>query len=383
MARMEDIVIVGAGPTGMALAAELRRLGTAALVLDQLPGGQNTSRATVAHARTLEVLEPLELSQDLIHRGLTIQTARLREGEKVLATIGFEDLPTAYPFMLVCTQDQTEAALMARLHALGASVTRPVKVTALQPDADGVDITYTAAGVLVQNLRARWVIGCDGLHSVVREQAGISFEGGSYDENFILADVEMDWPLDRDALELFLSDGGLTMIVALPENRFRIIATVPEAPEHPSLEDCQRILDTRTIAGGRVKSVVWSSRFHIQHRVAGKLRAGRMLIAGDAAHVHSPAGGQGMNTGIQDAIALAGALHHAQKTGDESALTEWEKKRLEIARSVVNTTDTMTRLAASSSTAMHLVRDAVLEVIGHVPALQRSVARKLSEIDNR
>jgi 2-polyprenyl-6-methoxyphenol hydroxylase-like FAD-dependent oxidoreductase len=383
MARMQDVVIVGAGPTGLALAAELQRLGTGALVLDQMPTGQNTSRATVVHARTLEVLEPLELAQDLIRRGLPLRDARLREGEKVLATISFDDLPTAYPYMLVCTQDQTEAALTKRLYALGGGVTRPVKVTEVEPDADGVEITYTAAGVLVQNLRARWVVGCDGLHSAVREQAGISFEGGSYDENFVLADVEMDWPLGRDALELFLSDGGLTMIVALPQNRFRIIATVKEAPEHPSMEDCQRILDERTIPGSHVNRVVWSSRFHIQHRVAGKLRAGRMLIAGDAAHVHSPAGGQGMNTGIQDAVALAGALHQALKTGDESGLAEWEKKRLEIAHSVVNTTDTMTRLAASSSTAVHVLRDAVLGIIGHVPALQKTIARRLSEIDNR
>ena len=324
----ESVVIVGAGPTGLALAAELRRLGTPALLLDKLPAGQNTSRATVVHARTLEVLEPMGVSPRLVERGVVLHQAHMRERDKVLATIRFDDLPTAYPFILVCPQDRTEAALAERLGELGGSITRPAEVLGITPSDVGVEILY-CGGAEQKTVLAEWLVGCDGLHSVVRQGAGIGFEGGNYEENFLLADVEMDWPLDRESLDIFLTADGITLVAPLPENRFRVIAAVKQdPPEHPSVADCQRLLDECGPRNGVVKvhSVVWSSRFRIQHRVATQLRKGRVLVCGDAAHVHSPAGGQGMNTGIQDAVSLAAVLHAAVNTGDESGFAEWEKK---------------------------------------------------------
>lgn len=382
-AKQQDVIIVGAGPTGLALAAELRRLGLSPMLFEKESYAGTTSRATVVHARTLEVLEPLGISQRLIDNGLILHTAHLREGSEVKATIRFDDLPTAYSYLLVCTQDRTESVLTQRLQELGGHVTRCIDVTSLAHTPDSVTLTYTAAGVLVQDISASWVVGCDGLHSTVRQAAGIAFEGGNYEESFILADVEMDWPLGREAMELFLHEAGLTLVVALPGGLYRIIATVADAPQHPTIADCQKILNERTVPGAVVHTVHWSSRFRIQHRVARKLRQGRLLIAGDAAHVHSPAGGQGMNTGIQDAVTLAAALHQAITTGDESGIAKWETERLKIARNVVSTTDTMTRLAATSSPVMHVVRDAVLGLVGHVPAVGHAVARRLSEIDNR
>jgi 2-polyprenyl-6-methoxyphenol hydroxylase-like FAD-dependent oxidoreductase len=195
----------------------------------------------------------------------------------------------------------------------------------------------------------------------------------------------MDWPLDRDTMQMFLSPEGLCLVIPLANGHMRIIATVPEAPSTPSLEDVQHILYTRgpEAKKARVTNVVWSTRFRIQHRVATALHNDRIFICGDAAHVHSPAGGQGMNTGIQDAVSLAGVLHQAVTTGDTSHFAEWEKKRLAIARSVVSTTDTMTRIAATDSKAMHFVRNAAMAIIGHMPFLQHGIAERLSEIDNK
>lgn len=385
--RMEDVIIVGAGPTGLALAAELRRLGHAPMLFDKQVAGANTSRATVVHARTLEVLEPLGVSDAMVARGIPLRSGHLREtGGDIKATIPFDELPTRYPFTLALPQNMTEEILLAKLRELGGEVLRPIEVTSLEQTPNCATVTYTVAGTLVQDLCGSWVVGCDGMHSAVREATGITFTGGEYEEGFLLADVEMDWPLSshkaaRD-LELFLGDEGITLIAPLPNKVWRIIATQENAPQQPNVDDCQRILDARTVAGAKVKRVVWSSRFHIHHRVANKLREGRVLIAGDAAHVHSPAGGQGMNTGVQDAVALANALHMAMQ-GDEAALAAWEEDRLKIAHSVVNTTDQMTKLALSHNPLTHLLRNAVLGVLGHVPAAQRAVARRLSEIDNR
>ena len=380
-----DVVIVGAGPTGLALAAELKRLGTQALLVEKESFGQNTSRATVVHARTLEMLEALGVSQQLIDRGLILHTARLHEGDTVRAHISFDGLDTAYSYMLVCTQDQTENVLTRRLRELGGAEIRAIEVTEIKPDDDGVTATYVAGGVLIQDVRAQWLVGCDGMHSTVRQAAGIGFEGGNYDENFVLADVEMKSPLGRDAMDIFLSDEGILLIVPLPKDRYRVIATVPEAPSAPSIGDVQKILDARGPQAQKcsVTGMVWSSRFRIQHRVAPQLRKGRVLLCGDAAHVHSPAGGQGMNTGIQDALSLAQVLHTAVTTGDESGFDEWEKKRLAIARDVVKTTDRMTRVAASNSSLSHFVRNLALGAVEHSTTLQHALAERLSEIDNK
>jgi 2-polyprenyl-6-methoxyphenol hydroxylase-like FAD-dependent oxidoreductase len=202
----------------LALSAELQRRGTKALVLDQQTAGANTSRAAVVvHARTLEVLEPLGVVPEFLRNGLVVPTFHLRDRGRILATISFKDLKTAYPFTLMCPQNQTEAILLERLEALGGSVQRPHKVVSIQPTQHGVEVQFTAGDEL-RTVSAKWVVGCDGAHSIVREQASIPFEGGAYEEDFILADVEMDWPLEREEADLFLSDKGLMVVVPLPKN---------------------------------------------------------------------------------------------------------------------------------------------------------------------
>ncbi|MEV7547926.1 FAD-dependent oxidoreductase, partial [Streptomyces sp. NPDC089915] len=187
------VAIVGAGPTGLALAVTLAEAGIDFVLLDRQAEGANTSRAAVVHARTLEVLDELDpsrsLSAGLIGRGLPVGTFRIRDGARPLATIGFDGLPTAYPYALMVPQDQTEAVLLARLRALGGEVHRPYEVTAISQDADGVTLT-TATG---QTLRAGHAVGADGMRSAVREAAGIGFSGSAYEESFVLADVVMDW----------------------------------------------------------------------------------------------------------------------------------------------------------------------------------------------
>ena len=389
---MESVVIVGAGPTGLVLAAELKRLGVSAVLLDRLEAGLNTSRAAVIHARTLEVLEPLGVVPDLLAAGQKATTFHIRERSKILASISFADLHTAYPFVLLCPQSKTEEILVARLRSLGGGVQRPCEVVAARPGVNEVSaapnlneaqVMYKQDGE-TKTVRARWVVGCDGMHSVVREQNQIPFEGDAYDESFVLGDLQMEWPLGREDVSLFFSDKAITIVVPLPGGHYRIVATMEDAPPEPSIEDFQRLLEERGPEGTiKVTKLIWASRFRIHHRVAAALRKGRVIVCGDAAHVHSPAGGQGMNTGIQDAVALASALKEALDSGSDASLVAWEKKRLEIAKSVVSTTDKMTKLATASSPAARALRNALVGVVGHVGFLQRAMAEKLSELNNK
>jgi 2-polyprenyl-6-methoxyphenol hydroxylase-like FAD-dependent oxidoreductase len=257
-------------------------------------------------------------------------------------------------------------------------------VVSIRPEDTEVEVQFKRGGEL-NTVRTKWLAGCDGAHSLVREQAAIPFEGGEYEESFVLADVEMDWPIDRREVSLFFSGKGLLVVAPLPGDRFRIVATVEHAQETPSVEDFLCILAERgpENAAVAIRRLVWSSCFHINHRVAKVLRQGRVLLVGDAAHVHSPAGGQGMNTGIQDAIALAAALRSTLQNGNDQALNDWHEKRLEIARAVVNLTDRMTKIATVSSPALKAMRNAAIGIIGHLPFARHAVAETLSELDNR
>jgi 2-polyprenyl-6-methoxyphenol hydroxylase-like FAD-dependent oxidoreductase len=302
-----DILVVGAGPSGLALASELARRGVSRLVIDRLPAGANTSRACVVHAGTLEVLEPSGVVPDLLARGVIVPMFRVRDRDRALLEIDFRNLPSAYPYTLMLPQSDTEAVLLARPQARGQTILRPCELTAVRSDAEGAAATVCDQNG-EHNVRARYVVGCDGMHSTVREQAGIPFAGGSYHETFILADVHMDWPLSREEVTLFYSPAGLVVVAPMPDQRCRVVATVKHVPDVPTIADIQALLNARGPAGSpaQVRDIVWGSRFHVHHRLALIFRQRSVLLVGDAAHVHSPAGGQGMNTGIQDAVSLGG-----------------------------------------------------------------------------
>ncbi|WP_328484275.1 FAD-dependent monooxygenase [Streptomyces sp. NBC_00377] len=366
-----EVAVVGAGPAGLALAVTLAAAGIDFVVLDKLAEGANTSRAAVVHARTLEVLDELGASEELIARGVKVTRFAVRDGARRLLTVPFDTLPTPHPYTLMVPQYETESVLLDRLRALGADVHRPYEVASVVQDEEGVTLTMTTG----ETLRAAHAVGADGMHSTVREAAGIGFTGNAYAESFVLADVVMDWVPGPDEVSLTFGTLGLAVVAPLPGGHYRVVATVDDAPASPDLDFVQKLLDERAPGQAKVTGMAWSSRFRVHHRVADHYRAGRLLLAGDAAHVHSPAGGQGMNTGIQDGYTLGRAFATGRLDG-------YEAQRRPVAERVVAFTHRMTRVATTRSSVARSVRNLALPLLAHTP-MPKKLATELAELNYR
>jgi 2-polyprenyl-6-methoxyphenol hydroxylase-like FAD-dependent oxidoreductase len=375
-----DVLIVGAGPTGLALALSLARAGIDFLIVDKLAKGLNTSRAAAVHAHTLDVLERIGVAADLVSQGIDVPVFSVRDRDSRLLSLDFRQVPSRHATILMIPQHETEAIFEDKLAAAGRTVHRGVTATRiLRKDKSAVVYLDTPDGDAI--VEARFVVGGDGLHSVVREAAGIAFDGQSFPESFVLADVRMDWPLATSEVTLFLSPQGMVVVAPLPGGRYRIVATCENAPEHPDAATIATILQTRGPKGGdiAIHDVLWSSRFRVQHRLARSYREGPFLLMGDAAHVHSPAGGQGMNTGLVDAIVLGDLLAEVLKEGaPETRLDDYERFRRPAAADVLTIAERLTRIATVRNPVMKLIRNAALRTVAFLPGTRRSLLMNMS-----
>ena len=378
------VLVCGAGPVGLALGNRLAAAGVDHVLVDRAETGANTSRAAVVHARTLEVLDELGVAPALLTRGVVVPRFTVRDGDRVLLAVDFGGLPTAYPYTLMVPQDVTEEVLESALKERGGALLRGQSLESFRVDDDGRVRADVRGPDGVWTVVADHLVGADGMHSRVRELSGIGFAGSSYAQSFVLADVAMDWPLPGREVQLFFSPAGLVVVAPLPGGHHRVVATVDDAPEHPDADDVAALLRARGPAGaGPVRSVAWSSRFRVHHRLAESYRRGPVFLAGDAAHVHSPAGGQGMNIGIQDAVDLGGrmAAVHAD-AADPAVMDDYDRVRRPVARQVVALTDRMTR-AATLSGAPARARNLALRGLGALPPIRRAAAMNLSELSTR
>jgi 2-polyprenyl-6-methoxyphenol hydroxylase-like FAD-dependent oxidoreductase len=380
-----DVLIVGAGPTGLALAVTLARAGIDFVLVDKLDQGQNTSRAAVIHAHTLDALDEIGVAEPLAAKGLKIAKFAIRDRDRVLIRTRFDALPTPHSYLLMLPQDVTEQVLAERLAEAGGQVHRGYRVEEVTQDGEGARATIASAQGR-QTVAARYVVGADGMRSIVRDAAGIAFPGAAYESSFILADVAMQWDHGRDEVNLFFSPAGLVVVAPLPNGTFRIVATVRDAPERPALADVQAVLDARGPERGpaKIRQVVWSSRFRLHHRLADSYRNDRLLLIGDAAHVHSPAGGQGMNAGLVDARVLgrilADVLTHRSPP---VALDEYERLRRPAAARVMRLADRLTWAATMQGGPQRFVRNLVLAAAGRLAPAQRRMAMTLSGLSHR
>jgi 2-polyprenyl-6-methoxyphenol hydroxylase-like FAD-dependent oxidoreductase len=348
-----DVLVVGAGPTGLMLAASLKSFGIRTRVVDRLIDRAHESRALVVHARSLEIFRDLGISERLVRRGNTSTRIALHISAKRELAIPFDDIgavDTEFPYILFISQAETEAVLDAHLAAIGQKVERGVEVVALTAEATGVACTLRHLDGREEVIRAKYVAGCDGAHSFVRKAAEIPFEGDSYPETFVLGDVEVDGPITRNALNLFFGPRGASAFFPLGRPRtWRMIGIAPpdvgeavNPSDRPvlTLEELQRIADVTVPVPLRLHDPDWLANFRLHHRQAARYRAGPFFLAGDAAHVHSPAGGQGMNTGLQDAWNLGWKLALCVRgLASESLLDSYEAERQPVGKFLLRYTD--------------------------------------------
>jgi 2-polyprenyl-6-methoxyphenol hydroxylase-like FAD-dependent oxidoreductase len=361
-----DVLVVGAGPTGLTLAAQLHALGAGVRIVDRQIDRVHESRALAVQPRTLEVLRGLGIAQTLVERGNDTSQLRLHAGERVVVVrlfdVGLED--TAYPFLLFISQAETEAVLSERLAEQGVPVERNVELVEFEAGADAVRCTLRHGDETTERLHARYLVGCDGAHSSVRQGAGIPFEGAAYPQTIVLGDLEVDGDLERDVGHAFLGEGGMLFFFPLAQPAtWRMLGIRPPGDEdeheraEPTLADLQVIADAFTGGRLRLRDPVWLTYFRLHHRHATRYRAGRVFLADDAAHVHSPAGAQGMNTGIQEASNLGWKLALvANGIAEEALLETYEIERQPIGRFVLRFTDRAARIATSESGTLRLLR---------------------------
>jgi len=381
--RRTEVLVVGAGPVGLAVAASLAGHGHDVTVVDRQDTGANTSRAAVVHARTLEMLERIGVSKRLAGLGIHARQFSIRDGDRELVPVRFDGLPTEYPYTLMVPQNITEQVLLDRLEELGGSVHRPYVASGVSQTADGAEVTLDSGDVI----KAQYVVAADGMNSTIRDSAGLGPNGdvnGTLPLSFALADVRVEAGLPADEVLLFFSKTGMLVVAPLPDGSFRLVAEVDDAPEQPDVAYAQQLLNTRGPRRTTVKvtEVIWGSRFRIHERVADEYRAGRVLLAGDAAHTHSPAGGQGMNLGLRDAVALGDALSLALSGSREDKLDEYAAGSRAEAMHVVALAHRLTRLATAPP-AVRPLRNVALRLLAHVPAFRRRLAEQLSAIGHR
>jgi 2-polyprenyl-6-methoxyphenol hydroxylase-like FAD-dependent oxidoreductase len=385
-----DVLVVGAGPVGLVAGCELARRGVRVRVIDKLARPTDQSRAIAVHSRSLDMFDRMGIVDQMVSTGVKATAMKMYAGHRKLFHVPLGGVDSAFPFSLVTAQTETERVLGEHLQSLGVAVERGVELVALSqddPDVEAAHLTLRHEDGSTEEVSARWVIGADGAHSTVRRLVGTRLVGSFVGERFLLGDVDAEHPLDRDAMYTFFSPGGPIVVLPMRDGRMRFLAEVHDAPGtplnlHPTQEELQAILDQR-IGGIRLVRSHWLTSFEVHHARVPAYRWGRAFLAGDAAHIHSPAGGQGMNTGMQDAFNLAWKLAAVVNGGaGDTLLDSYQAERLPVAQNVITFTDRLTR-AATLSGVPRRTRDLAVRALSHVPGVRQFMADLVEEVNIR
>lgn len=381
LVRNVDVLIVGGGPIGLFMANECARRGLRYRIVEARPTQSEHSKALAIMPRTLEIFDIAGIVQPFLEVANRVtNVAVVSHGDRI-ARMHFTPELSPYPFVGMVPQDVTERLLVEALVGRGGKVEYQTSfISGIQRDG-GVLATLECNGQR-SDVSAAYVVGCDGAHSTVRHLLNLPFEGGEYETAFILADVATNETLRADEMQLCSHEDGPLAIFPMSSRRRRIVASAEsEGPDAPSLDIIRTVLAQRGPRGIEVNSVNWSSYFRIHHRQVAQLRHGRFFIAGDAAHVHSPFGGQGMNTGLQDVWNLAWKLDLAVRGfASEELLDSYSAERRPVIKHVIETTDLLMKAMSTPSKVAQAIRDTVIPIVSRVTPFQHAFVQNLSEL---
>jgi 2-polyprenyl-6-methoxyphenol hydroxylase-like FAD-dependent oxidoreductase len=393
----DPVLIVGAGPTGMTAALELSRMGIPVRLIEKVPAPPadappppERSRAIGVQARTLELLEMRGLAEELVRGGHPTAGCSIYGGGRRLFHLDFSQLGSHHHYLLFVSQMETERILRDAIGKLGVAIERGVELVGftqdpLSRDPSPVRVVLRHPSGSLEQTQAPWLIDAEGAHSIVRTTVGLSFEGRTRDEAYALGDLHVEGDLSEDDFHLFSTEYGFLGLFPLGHRRFRIIAGVPPSivreEASPALEDLQAIFDERSPTPARFSDLRWASWFRINSRMVPHVRVGRVILGGDAAHIHSPAAGQGMNTGIQDMINLSWKLALVmQGQAPEALLDTYEKERLPVMRNVLRKTEKVTDLMTSRRPIVRGLLTRFASRLGKARPVQRTIPFRISEL---
>ena len=379
------VLIVGAGPTGLTAAIELSRPGVDVRIVDKAVEVSTTSRALGVQARTVELLRPRGVADQMLRLGNRASATTLYAGGQRLAGIELHRMASEYNFILMLAQSETERLLTEQLSRQGVKVERGVEFESLNQDADRVHVTLRHVDGRAEALTASYVIAADGSHSPIRKALGLPFVGRALTQSYVLGDLHLAGDVQEDQLSIFLAANGFLAVFPMGDGRFRFMATDPDgitgdAPE-PSLEDIQRLYDRAAHIAATLYDLNWSSRFRINSRHMTTLRDRRVFFGGDAAHVHSPAGGQGMNAGIQDMINLSWKLAMVLRgAARQDLLDTYGSDRLPVIAQLVAMTERATKVFNSTSPVVHAVLTRLAPKLLSRAGIQDKAAPRLGQL---
>jgi 2-polyprenyl-6-methoxyphenol hydroxylase-like FAD-dependent oxidoreductase len=380
------ILIIGAGPVGMTMASELARYGAPIRIVDKAAHRTDKSKALVIWSRTLELLDRGGGSAPFVDAGFKAHAVNIIVGDKVIGRVSMESAQSPYPYGLMLPQSETERLLEERLADLGVTVERQVELVSFKSNAADVEAVLRHSDGREEAVSANWLLGCDGAHSVVRHGLGATFTGETLKSDWILADVHMTgYPFPDSEVSVFWHRDGAFVIFPISPGRYRVIADLPpvgaEDPPTPTLEQVQTVIDHRGPSGLKAFDPIWLAGFRINGRKVSDYRWGRVFLLGDAAHVHSPAGGQGMNTGMQDAFNLAWKLALVISSScDEHLLDSYGVERSAVGNEVLKMAATLTTVGTMKNPVARTLRNLVGHIMLGVSPVQHAFADRMTEV---
>lgn len=376
-----DVLVVGAGPVGLFCANELMRHGLRCRIIDKKSGLSEQSKALGIHIRTLDVFDDTDFLDEILSQGQKISGILVKSNQRILINAEFKEIKSNFSFAICLPQDKTEKILAQGLETKGLKVEWETELVTLEQTSAG-------ARAIVRHLdqeeeiNVPWVIGCDGAHSTVRHQLGLEFVGAPYSQSWWLADVHLHWNVPQDRMVAYLSPYGPLACFPMGNERYRFVMLAPaNQDKEPDFSAIISEFKRRSSDPGRLSNPVWITKFHLHHRQVQHYRSNRVFLAGDAAHIHSPMGGQGLNTGIQDIYNLVWklALVH-KKQAKEAVLNSYHAERFPVGQDVLKKTDQMTRAILLKNPVLRHVRNRLIMTVLAIPYIRKKVIRDLAEL---